>query len=450
MIISKMVLPRRTFLRGAGVTLALPLLDAMVPSLSALTKTAAAPVTRLGCIYIPNGVAMGRKINHWKPTAEGSGFDFTPCLQPFEPFRDQVVVSSGLSAAQAESMGDGNGDHTRGTAAWLNAVHPRRTEGADLLAGTTVDQVAAQHIGRDTPLPSLELGIEHTYEVGNCENGYSCVYRNVLAWRTPTAPLPTEPNPRVVFERLFGEGGTRKQRLARMQKTSSILDSVTAEMADLQKTLGPGDRARVNDYFEATREVERRIERIESRIDEEELPALQRPVGIPGKFDEHCKLMFDLQCLAYQADITRVFTLLMGRESSQRAYPEIGVPQPHHGTSHHRDDPETLARYAKIIAYESQQVAYFLDKLRSTPDGDGNLLDNTILLYGAGLSNPNEHAHIDMPLVLLGGGSGRLEGNRHLAYPADTPMANLLMSMLEKTGISVERFGDSTGLLTDL
>jgi hypothetical protein len=450
MIISKMALPRRTFLRGAGVTLALPLLDAMVPALTALTKTAASPVPRLGCVYIPNGVAMGRQINHWKPTTEGAAFEFSPCLQPFERFREQMVVVSGLSAAQAESMGDGNGDHTRGTAAWLNASHPRRTEGADLLAGTTIDQVAAREIGKDTPLPSLELGIEHTFEVGNCENGYSCVYRNVLAWRTPTTPLPTEPNPRIVFERLFGDGGTPEQRRARMQKTGSILDSVTDEMAHLQKTLGPDDRTRVSDYFEATREVERRIEKVEARIDEDELPALERPVGIPGTFDEHCKLMFDLQCLAYQADITRVFTLLLGRESSQRAYPEIGIPQPHHATSHHRDDPETLARYAKIIAYESSQVAYFMEKLRSTPDGDGNLLDNTMLLYGAGLSNPNEHAHIDMPLVLLGGAAGQLKGNRHLAYPADTPMANLLVSMLGKLGVPVDDFGDSTGPLVDL
>jgi len=450
MIIRKMALPRRTFLRGAGVTLALPFLEAMVPALSALAETAARPVPRLGFIYIPNGVAMGRKINHWKPKTEGSGFEFTPCLKPFEPFRDQVVVMSGLTAAQAESMGDGNGDHTRGTAAWLNATHPRRTEGADLLAGTTVDQVAAMKIGVDTPLPSLELGIEHNLEVGNCENGYSCVYRSVLAWRTPTTPLPTEPNPRIVFERLFGEGGGPEERLARIRRNRSILDSVTDEMAHLQKTLGPEDRIRVNDFFDATREVERRIERVEARIGEDDLPALERPIGIPAKFDDHCKLMFDLQCLAYQADLTRIFTLLMGRESTSRPYPEIGVPGPHHGTSHHRDDPETLAQYAKVIAYQSEQVAYFLEKMRSTPDGDGNLLDNTMLLYGAGLSNPNEHAHIDMPLVLLGGGAGQLKGNRHLAYNDDTPMANMLVSMLEKVGVPVENFGDSTGPLVGL
>ena len=388
MIVSKKALPRRTFLRGAGVTLALPFLDAMVPALSALSRVAAHPTPRLGFIYIPNGVAMGRAINHWKPTATGADFEFTPCLQPFAPFRDHTVVVSGLSQHQAEALGDGNGDHTRSTASWLNAVHPRRTEGADILAGTTVDQVAAAEIGADTPLPSLELGIDHNLEVGNCENGYSCVYRSVLAWRTPTTPLPTEPNPRIVFERLFGEGGTPEQRRARMRKTSSILDSVTAEMTRLQKTLGPGDRARVTDYFEATREVERRIQRVEARSGEDELPALERPVGIPGRFDEHCRLMFDLQCLAFQADITRIFTLLMGRESSARPYPEIGVPGPHHGTSHHRDDPETLERYAKIIAYESEQVAYFAEKLRSTPDGDGTLLDHTMLLYGPVSATP--------------------------------------------------------------
>jgi hypothetical protein len=448
MIVTKMALPRRTFLRGMGATVALPLLDAMVPALSAMTQTAANPIRRLGCIYIANGVSMNGAVNYWKPQGEGTTFELSPILTPLAPFQDRLTVVSGLSHHQAEALGDGNGDHTRGTATWLNGVHPKYTEGADVQAGTTVDQIAAIELGKDTPLPSLELGIDSNFLVGSCENGYSCTYMNTLAWRTPTTPLPMENNPRVVFERLFGEGGTPAQRRAQMRRTRSILDSVIDEWAHLQPTLGAGDRTRVNDYFEAIREIERRIQRAEANSTESVLTvALERPMGIPDQFGEHVGLMYDLQWLAYQADLTRVFTFMLGREVSSRTFPEIGVSEPHHGLSHHRDDPTQLETFAKVNTYQTQLFASFLEKLRSTPDGDGNLLDHTMLLYGAGLSNPNEHSHIDLPLLLVGGGTGRLDGGRHLQYPIDTPVTNLLLSMLDKVGLEVEKLGDSTGRL---
>jgi hypothetical protein len=419
----------------------------MVPALSALAKTAARPVRRLGFIYLSNGVAMNSDVNYWRPLGEGPRLELSPILQPLEPFKDQMVVLSGLSHHQAESLGDGNGDHTRGTATWLNGVHPKYTEAADVRAGTTVDQFAAQELGKDTPLPSLELGIDSNFLVGACENGYSCTYMNTLAWRTPTTPLPIEANPRVIFERLFGEGGTTAQRLAQMRQTDSILDSVRDELAGLQQTLGPGDRTRVSDYVDAVREIERRIQKAEASSREVELPPLERPMGIPDRFDEHVNLLFDLQWLAYQTDITRVFTFMLGREVSSRTFPEIGLTEPHHGLSHHRDDAKQLEKLAKLNTYQVQLFASFLDKLRSTPDGDGSLLDHSMLLYGAGLSNPNIHSHIDLPLAVVGGGTGQLKGGRHLRYPLDTPVTNLLLSMLDKTGVSVERLGDSTGRL---
>ena len=445
MIITKLALPRRTFLRGVGTALALPLLDAMVPALTALAKTAANPVRRLGFIYLANGVAMNADVNHWKPKGEGTAFELSPILTPLAPFQDQLVVVSGLSHAQAETLGDGNGDHTRGTATWLNGAHPKYTEGADVRAGTTVDQIAAQVLGKDTILPSLELGIDPNFVVGSCENGYSCIYMNSLSWRTPTTPLPLENNPRVVFERLFGEGGTPVQRLAQMRKTRSILDSVIDEAAQLQQRLGAGDRATISDYFDALREVERRIQKAEAHGTESPLPAAAPPVGIPDKFDEHVRLMFDLQWLAYQADLTRVFTFMMGREVCSRTFPEIGISEPHHGLSHHRDDTGQLMKVAKVNTYQTGLFASFLERLRSTPEGDGNMLDHSMVLYGAGLSNPNIHSHLDLPLVVVGGGSGQLKGGRHLQYPLNTPMTNLLLSMLDKAGVPAEKLGDSTG-----
>ncbi|HJN46501.1 MAG: hypothetical protein CL477_03690 [Acidobacteria bacterium] len=444
MIITKMALPRRTFLRGLGATLALPLLDAMVPAASALAQTAASPTKRLGFIYIPNGANMLK----WTPSTDGA-LELSPILSPLAPVKEHVVIPTGLAHRQAEAWGDGNGEHSRASGVWLNGVHPKRTEGADVRAGTTADQIAAQALGQGTPLPSLEISIENSYVVGNCDNGYSCVYTNTISWRSPTTPLPMEHNPRVVFERLFGEGGTTTERLARLREDRSILDAVRDDMTRLERKLGAGDRVRVSQYLDAVREIERRIQRVEAQADEAELPEnLARPVGIPESFDEHARLMFDLQALAFQADITRVFTYLIGREQTAQSYPEIGVPDAHHATSHHQMDPGKLEQYAKINTYHVDLLAGFLKQLQSTPDGDGSLLDQSLILYGGGISDGDQHSHIDLPLILAGGGAGQLEGRRHVRYPTDTPMTNLLLAMLDKAGVvHAEQFGDATGRL---
>jgi len=450
MVITRLALPRRTFLRGMGVSLGLPLLDAMVPALSALAQTPARPLRRLGFVYMANGVAMNSAVNFWKPQSEGSALELSPILTPLSSFRDRTLVVSGLSHSQAEPLGDGNGDHTRGTATWLNGVHPVYTEAADVRAGTTADQIAAREIGRDTPLPSLELGIDPNFTVGSCENGYSCLYMNTLAWRTPTTPLPMENNPRVVFERLFGDGGTVAERLQQMRRTRSILDSVIEEAADLQRKLGPGDRTKVSDYFDALREVERRIQKTEEHSARSPLPSVDRPMGIPGSFGEHVRLMFDLQWLAYQADMTRVFTFMLGREVNSRTFPEIGISEPHHGISHHQDDPKQLEKLSKINTYQTELFASFLARLAATPDGDGTLLDHAVLLFGAALSNPNTHSHIDLPIAVVGGGAGQFRGGRHVRCPIDTPMTNLLVTLLDKVGVRVDRLGDSTGRIEPL
>ena len=442
MIITKMGLPRRTFLRGVGATLSLPLLDAMVPALTAITKAAGKPVQRLGFIYIPNGANMFA----WTPKGEGTNLELSPILSPLAPFRDQVIVPTGLAHRMAEALGDGNGAHSRASAVWLNGVHPKQSEGADIRAGTTVDQFAAQELGKDTPLPSLELALENAYRVGACENGYSCVYSNTLCWRAPTTPLPMEVNPRIVFERLFGDGGSPAERRAQIETDRSILDSVTENLARLRQRLGPGDRTRVSEYLDAVREIERRIQRAEAQTGvDSTLPTFERPVGIPETFDEHAKLMFDLQWLALQADITRVFTFLIGKELSNRTYPEIGVPDPHHATSHHQNEPGRLEKLIKLNTYHVTLFARFLERLRSTPDGDGNLLDHSMVLYGGGISDGDQHSHVDLPLVLVGGGAGQLRGGRHLKYPTYTPMANLLLTLLDKVGVRAETLGDSTG-----
>jgi hypothetical protein len=445
MFITKMALPRRTFLRGMGVTLALPLLDAMVPALSAVASSAAKPVRRMGFIYTPNGATMSA----WTPSGEGTTLGtMSPTLSPLERHKDQVVVPTGLSQRQAESMGDGNGEHSRGQTVWLSGVHPKRTEGADVEAGITVDQIAAQAIGKDTPLLSLEMALEQNYLVGNCDNGYSCVYWNTISWRTPTMPLPMEVNPRVVFERLFGDGGTPEQRLSQVREDRSILDSVRESVSTLQGRLGVGDRVRVAEYLDSMREIERRIQIAEKQGGESAVNLPDRPIGVPEAYDDHASLMFDLAALAFQADITRVFTLLLGREQTNRAYPWLGVPEAHHSVSHHQNDPIRLAKAAKINTYHIELLAKFADKLKSIPDGEGSLLDHAMLLQGGGLSNSDQHSHIDLPLVLVGGGAGTIKGGRHLRFPKDTPMNNLHMAMLEKVGVPVEQFGDATGRIT--
>ena len=444
MIITRKTLPRRTVLRGLGATLALPLLDAMTPPFAGLVGHAAAPVRRLGWVYIPNGMSMGA----WTPPTDGP-LDLSPTLSPLAPYRDRMVVLSGLAQGQAEALGDGNGEHTRATATWLNGVHPKETEGADVRAGMTADQIAAEQLGRETPLPSLELAIDRDFLVGNCENGYSCIYMNTIAWRTPTTPLPMENNPRVVFERLFGEGGSTAERRGQFRKDRSILDAIADDLHRLEREVGAGDRARVTQYLDAVRAIERRIH-LSERSDAE-LPSLDRPVGIPESYTEHVGLMFDLAALAWQADITRVFTFMLGRELNGRAYPEVGIPESHHGLSHHRNDPEKLAQLAKINTFHVTLFRDFLETLAATPDGDGTLLDQSLVLYGAALSDSNKHLHYDLPLLLAGGSGGQLQGGRHLRYPRDTPMTNLLVSQLDKAGIRLDDgLGDSTGRLTEL
>ena len=451
MIVTKKALPRRTFLKGAGTTLALPLLDAMVPALTAQAPAAARPIRRLGFIYLPNGVARNfTGINYWTPLGEGQSFEFSPILKPLESFRDRMVVISGLAQHQADAHDDGaNGDHTRGTSSWLTGVHPKRTEGADIRNGISADQIAAAEIGKDTAQPSLELAIDLNFLGGQCENSYACAYMNTLSWSSATTPLPTENNPRIVFERLFGDGGTPEQRLARARENRSILDSVMADLDRLQKSLGPGDRTKVSDYVDSVREVERRIQRVEQRSTSD-LADLNQPSGIPERFDEHVKLMYELQWLAYRADITRVVTFMLGRELNFRTYPEIGITEGHHGLSHHQDNPNQLAKYAKLGTYQAELFGWFLEKLKSTPDGDGTLLDHSLFLYGAGLSNPNLHAHYDLPLVLVGSAAGQLKGGRHIVYKQETPMTNLLLSMLDRVGVQPEKLGDSTGQLEAL
>jgi hypothetical protein len=444
MMITRKALSRRTFLRGMGATLALPLLDAMVPALTAATKTAASPVRRLGFVYIPNGANMAQ----WTPAATGSDFQLSPTLQPLMPLRDRVTILSGLGNSPADAWGDGGGDHSRGPAAWLSATHPRRTEGADILAGRTIDQVVAEKLGSDAQLPSLELATEATGLVGDCGGaGYSCVYIDTLCWRTPSAPMPMESNPRAIFELLFGDGSSREERIVRMRENRSILDAVTRELSGFHHVLGAPDRTRVNEYLDAIREIERRIQRAEKQTHDVDLPLPERPVGVPDSFEEHVRLMFDLQLLAYQADITRVTTFMLSRELSQRAYVELGVSDPHHAISHHQDDPEKLAKLAKINTYHMSLFAEYLEKLRSTPDGDGSLLDHSLILYGGGISDGNLHSHSPLPTLLAGGAAGRLKGGRHLAYPKDTPLSNLLLSIVNKMDVPVETLGDSTGAL---
>jgi hypothetical protein len=443
MFITKMSLPRRTFLRGVGATLALPLLDAMVPALSALSKTAAKPVSRLGFVYVPNGAVM----NKWTPAAAGRGFELSPTLAGLEPLRDRVLVVSGLAHLQANSFDDGAGDHSRGTAAWLSGIHAKRTEGADVQLGITADQIAARQFGDETQLASLELALETIDLVGNCDNGYSCAYMNTLSWRTPTTPLPVETNPRKVFRRLFGQGDSASQRLARLQEDRSLLDSVQRDVARLQRSLGAADNNRLAEYLDAIRDVERRIQRTEERNAESDVVLPEMPSGVPETFEEHIDLMFDLQVLAYQADITRVISFLVGRELSNRTYPAIGITEAHHSLSHHQNDAQKLEKLAKINAYHIQKLAKYLEKLRATPEGAGNLLDSLTLVYGSGLSDGNRHDHSPLPILVAGGGAGRVKGGAHLACPKDTPMANLLLSVLDAAGVRTDKLGDSTGAL---
>jgi Protein of unknown function (DUF1552) len=448
MFISQMSLPRRTFLRGLGAMLALPLLDAMVPALSALTATAGKPARRLGFVYVPNGVIH----DQWVPASVGAGFELSPTLRPLDAVRNKVLVLTNLSQKQAESFGDGNGDHARGTASWLNGIHPKRTEGAGIQAGTTIDQIAAEQLGRDTRLPSLELALEaQERSLGSCDNGYACVYINTISWRTPTTPVPMEIHPRIVFDRLFGDGGNAAQRLAEVRRQHSILDSVQQEASRLQRSLGASDRTKVNEYLESVREVEQRIQRAEQQTGELTIDLPGRPTDIPENFEDHAKLMFDLQVLAYQTDLTRVITFMLGRELSGRTFPEIGVVESHHATSHHQNDPVKIANLLKIKVLHSTLFAYYLDKLAATPDGDGSLLDHMLIVYGSGMGDSNAHAPNDLAVLLAGGAAGKIRPGRHVKYKPATPLANLHLSVLDLFDVKgVDQMGDSTGRLERL
>ena len=446
MFITKRHLTRRTVLRGLGATLALPLLDAMVPALTAQIRTGAAPVRRLGIFYVPNGMSMP----YWFPKTEGPLDVLPPTLQSLAAFKDQVLLCGGLDDESANLV-KGGGDHARSAGTFLTCVPYKITNGADVFAAVSMDQIAARELAKETQLTSLELGIESNAMLGNCDGGASCAYTNTIAWRTPTTPLPIENDPRAVFERLFGSSGSTDPaaRLARMQRDQSILDLVGDELRGLERVIGPGDQVKLDEYLEALRDIERRIEMAE-RQNTRELPVVEQPIGVPSDYAEHAKLMMDLLALAFQTDLTRISTFMLAREVSGRAYPEIGVSDSHHPLSHHQDEAAKLERLHKINEYHVQQFAHLVKRMSELPEGDGTMLDSTLFLYGTGISDSNTHFHDDLPIALIGGKNTGITGGRYVRYPEDTPLANLHVTLLEKLGIPVEALGDSTGRLDRL
>ena len=449
MIITKTHLPRRTFLRGVGATLALPLLDGMVPAFTQSRLTAAAPVRRLGIVYVPNGVLM----DEWTPDKTGTEFELKSAMRSLAPYREQLTVVTGLANKNGEALpGEGAGEHARAAGAFLTGVHIKKTAGADIRSGISMDQLAARAFEQETQLASLELSLDSKEPLGVCDPGYSCVYGNTLNWLGETTPLPMENNPRVVFERLFGGSGTTsaEARLARMHEDRTILDVVSEKLADLRSTLGGRDRAKLDEYTEAIRDVERRIRLAEQQGLTDLSVAMEQPPGIPGTFAEHAKLMYDLQVLAYQADLTRVITFMVAHETSARAYPEIDVSEAHHPLSHHGGDKEKIAKLIEVNSYHVELLSYYLQRLAATEDGDGSLLDHSMIIYGSGMSDGNAHNHSKLPIAVIGGGAGSLKGGRHIRYDDDPPVANLYLSLLGKLGVHPETMGDSTGPLTEL
>ena len=441
MMITKKALPRRTFLRGMGVTVALPLLDAMVPAMTVMAATPASPVRRLGYIFIP----MGSDINRWTPPGEGTFTELSPILQSLEPVKDHITVLTNMELRNAYP-----GTHATSNSTYLSCAKAKLTESTDYYLGTTVDQIAAREIGQDTQLPSLELGMDLLELVGQCDDGYACVYQNNLSWSSPTTPLPYEAHPRLVFERLFGEGGSAEERSWTLKKKASMLDRVRRDIQRLQRELGSSDRTKVDQYLESVREVERRIQGAEEGAAENPMPDMDRPIGVPASYADHARLMFDLQVLALQADITRVITFQLARETSTRSYNEIGVSEPHHPLTHHGNDAEKIAKMAKINQFHVSLFAYLVEKLKETPDGDGCLLDHSMYLYGSGMGNPNAHDHINLPIMVAGGGAGRMKGGRHVRYAEPTPLANLHLTLLEKVGVRMDSFADSQGKVEEL
>jgi hypothetical protein len=443
MFITRKAIPRRTMLRGLGASLALPLLDGMVPALTALGQSAAKPIIRFGVMYVVNGMIM----ENWTPAAEGATYELTPTLAALAPYRDRVSVISGLACVP--TPGRPGGAHAKASTRFLTDVSPPTSE-TWLDAGVSVDQIAARESGKHTQLASLELAMESGETAGACDVGFACAYTNTISWRSANTPLATENNPRIVFERMFGDSGSTdaRSRRARIAEQRSVLDSVAAEAATLRGALGQGDGVKLVEYLDAIRDVERRIQRAEEQNDRE-LPVVDHPAGVPASFDDHLKLMCDLQVLAYQADLTRVITFMLGREFSGVTYPQIGVPDAHHPITHHQHEPEKVAKVARINAYHVTKFSYLLERMQATPDGDGTLLDHAMLIYGTGMGDCNAHDPRSIPLLLAGGGAGQLRGGRHIRYPKETPLANLHLTLLNKLGVNLDRIGDSTGRLDD-
>lgn len=456
MKILKQPLPRRTFLRGLGAAMALPLLDSMVPTFSTGAKAAAKSPVRLGYIYSPNGI-VGASVKSpmpfmWTPKAAGKNVEFSPTMKPLEAYREQLNIFSGLAQLNGRALGDGPGDHARAAATFLTGVHPFRTGGADVKLGISADQIAAKELAKYTQVSSLELGLEAQALAGNCDSGYTCAYMS-MSWRSPTVPVPAEVNPRAAFERLFGDGDSTDpaERKARLEGQKSVLDYVSSSLARLQGRVGVADKRKLDEYFDSVRDIERRIQLAETQNVETQLPLMEKPSSIPQDYAQYAKLMMDLMVVAWQSDMTRVGSFMLGREGSNRAYPEIGISDGHHSVSHHQSDPAKVAKLLKIDEFHVSMFAYLLEKLRTTRDGDGTLLDHSLVLFGSSISESNTHTHDELPIVLAGSGGGQIAGNRHLVYPEQTPLNNLLLNMFDVAEIPhVAGFGDSTGRLTGL
>jgi len=441
-IITKKALGRRTFLRGMGTTIALPLLDSMIPAFAGTPKN---PPLRLGFVYVPNGIIQ----KDWLPKIEGSAFEFLPTMKPLEPFREKLLVLSNLAQVNGRSLGDGVGEHSRAAATWLTGVHPRKTQGLDVHAGISADQLAAKAAGRSTQFASLEMGIEEPYFAGTCDGGYSCTYTNTISWRSPTTPNPVEIDPHAVFERLFGGAGTTDPALRRRrtQQDRTILDYVSDDLTRIRSGLDTRDNSKLDEYLDSIRDIERRIQKAGEQSAATQLPIMKGPSGIPDTFAEHARLISDLLVVAWQADLTRVITFMMARESSNRGYREIGVPDGHHSVTHHQNDPEKIAKTQKIDELHVRSFAYLVKRLRETRDANGSLLDHSIIVFGSGIRDGNVHDHHDLPLVLVGGSSAGIHGGRHIRYKPETPMNNLLLTLLDKVKAPIDQFGDSTGRL---
>ncbi len=444
MFVTKKAISRRTVLRGVGTAVALPLLDAMIPAFA--TAAASKPVRRFGVVYHPNGIIY----DQWLPTGTGTEFELSPTLKGLEPFKDKVIVVTGLFSDQAEALGDGGGDHSRACGSYLTGVHVKKSD-TSLENAVSMDQIVAKHFERDTQLSSLQMTADENSLLGSCDLGYSCAYSSTLSWLTPTLPLMAENNPRVLFERMFGSSDSTDPRVraARLNQDKSLLDSVSDRVNQLQHELGTADNRKMTDYLASLRDVERRIQKAEEQSSKE-VPDVARPSGIPDKFEDQVRLLYDLQLLAYQSDLTRVTTFMYGREQTARPYPQIGVPEPHHPLTHHQGNPEKMAKCAKIQRYHIGLFAEYLGKLKNTPDGDGSLLDHVMLLFGSGISNSDRHTHGPLPTFLAGGGAGTLTGGRHLVFPEHTPLTNLQLTLLNKLGVPAEKLGDSNGEFNEL